>query len=245
MIELGWPVVTAVCVVVLVAGAVQSVTGFGFALVAVPLLTFLIGPAEAVVLAITVGLALAVGVAVRERGHVVRGDLVVLTGASFAGIPLGLLVLTRFDPRPLTVLVAVVLLVSTAAIWRGWALPTGPVARVVSGFTSGVLLTSTSFNGPPLVLFLQARDLPPRAVRATLSVCFLLQALVAVGLLLLAGAAGGTTLALSALALPALAAGWLLGDRAFARFEPATFRRGVLVMLGLTGVVALARVVVG
>lgn len=245
VIELSAGVIATVCTIVLVAGAVQAITGFGFALVAVPLLTFEIGPAPAVAVAITIGVALAAGVAVGERGHVAGADLAVLAGTGLLGIPLGLLVLTRVDAQPLTVVVAVVLLASTIAIWRGWTMPTGAVTRAATGFISGVLLTSTSFNGPPLVIFLQARELPARTVRATLAVCFLLQELVAVVLLLAVDAADATTVAVSALSLPALAIGWLIGNRAFARLDRAAFRRGVLIMLGLTAVVALVRAVVG
>lgn len=234
-----------VLVVLAVGGFVQAVTGFGFALFSVPLLSFVIGPTQAVLVAIVIGLAMAIGVVARERAHLAWRDLTVLVVAGLLGLPLGLWVLTVLEARALTVLVAVVLLGSTFAVWRGATVPSGPVSRAAAGFTSGALLVSTSFNGPPLVLYLHGRGLAPRTTRATLSACFLVQSAVAVAMVFGTGVATSQTAMLSLVGLPALAVGWLLGNRVFARMNPERFRRGVLAMLTLTGVVSLARAVLG
>jgi uncharacterized protein len=50
---------------------------------------------------------------------------------------------------------------------------------------------------------------------------------------------------LTAVGLPALVAGWWLGDAVFARLRPGRHRVLVVVALGLSSATALARAVVG
>ena len=81
------------------AAAAQATTGFGFALVGVPLLTLAADPQTAVVTITTVNLVLVAMIAIRVRAHIEWRSAAVITGTSLFGIPLGLYVLVR-NPQP-------------------------------------------------------------------------------------------------------------------------------------------------
>jgi uncharacterized protein len=227
------------------AAAVQAATGFGFALTAVPLLTLVLGPQPAVVTVLVVGLVLSAGVAVRERGHVRRRDAVIVGLAGLAGMPLGLLALTTATERTHTVVISLVLLGSIVLLGRGLRLPRGPRTEIGAGLLSGMLLTSTSMNGPPLVVAFQAQGFPPREMRATLATIFVVHGVVAVALVAVAGQVTAGVAAIAAAGIPAIVLGWLAGDRVFRRLDATAFRRVVIAMLTVTALVALSTAFLG
>ena len=87
-----------------------------------------------------------------------------------------------------------------------------------AGLAAGALTTSTSTNGPPMLLHLLGRGATPEQVRDTLTVCFV--GLAAIGALALFGT-GDPELpgrdAGRSVCVPAVLAGHLVGRRAFAR----------------------------
>lgn len=153
-----------VAAIVSVAACAQMVSGFGFALMAVPLMGLAIDLKTAVVISTICGTASNTYQAI-NAGHDRDPRLVrVLTTTSFLGMPLGFVLLDRIDVDFLRVVIGIVVLVALLAVLRsssGVALG-GRFLEVLAGFVSGVLATSTSTNGPPLVLLLRARGLSRR-----------------------------------------------------------------------------------
>ena len=229
------------------AGAtLQSAAGFGFSLVAAPLVFAAVGPEEAVGLLTLLGAEVSLLTLATEgrRPHPALRECAVLLAAAVPGVVVGIAVLRALDTVALQVAVSVGV-VATLAVRR---LTTGPLPRwagVPAGFAAGALTTSTTTSGPPLLVFLLGRPLTPARLRDTLPVCFL-------GLSLIAGLAlwaTGTTAAmpdaeLVAVLVPTAAAGHVLGRPLFARlansgrFEPVV--TGVLLASVLGGLAAAA-----
>ncbi|NBE93919.1 sulfite exporter TauE/SafE family protein, partial [Nonomuraea sp. K271] len=69
--------VAGVALIATLAAFAQALSGFGFALVAVPLVTLLTGPQTAVTVVTALGCVLALAMGVQERRHV-AGRTVVL-----------------------------------------------------------------------------------------------------------------------------------------------------------------------
>ena len=212
--------------VFLLAALAQSVTGFGSALVAVPILGLATGAADAVVAATVVSLVLTAGAWWRERHHVDRRLTRTLLLAGVAGLPLGLLVLTVVDEHVLGLLAAGVVVVAVPIL--ALTPRTRPRAGA-AGVLSGVLLAGSGMNGPPLVLAL--RYLEPRAFRATLQAVFCGQDAVAVLAFAALGLLTRDVAVVSAAGLVGLPAGWAVGDAAFRRLSPERLRHVVVVML--------------
>ena len=222
----------AAVAIFVVAALAQAVTGFGSALVAVPLLTVVTDPVTAIVVATSVSLVLTSGAAWRERRHVDVRPARALTVAGVLGMPVGLLVLQLLDESLLTGCIAVAMLVLIVLVVSGLHVPER--ALPVAGFASGALLTSTGMNGPPLVMALVGRE--PLRYRATLQAVFAGQDLVAVAAFALLGLVDREALLLTVAGTVGLPLGWRVGDVVFHWIPGSRLRQVVVGGLVLTGV---------
>jgi uncharacterized membrane protein YfcA len=222
------------------AAFVQSVSGFGFSLFIVPPLAMLIGPAQAVVVSNSLALFNNGYTMTTARGHIEWRLWLVLTVAAAAGMPFGLLIIRSVDAQVIRIGIAVVVLFSTLLIWRGFRIRTqSSLLDVTTGFVSGVLNTTTSMNGPPVVLYMQGKGMLPAPFRATIAAYFLASGLIAVGLFTLDGQVTGLTMARAGISIPGIIVGWLIGNRVFQRMGPERFRSVVIGVLLLSAVIAL------
>jgi uncharacterized membrane protein YfcA len=216
----------------LVGAAVQSATGFGFALVLSPALFAVMEPAEAVTVLLALGAAL--NLLVLVEGRDARWSLVPpLILPALPGLALGAVVLAALSREPLQVGVGVAVI--AAGLWQlRHRAAAARVPATVAGFLSGVLTTSISISGPPLVLWLEAQGLRPAEFRATLAAAFLALNLAGWAVL---GVAGDATAELGELLvlLGLVLAGHLLGTLAFRRLDHERFYRVVLVLVLITG----------
>jgi uncharacterized membrane protein YfcA len=201
----------------LFAALVQSVGGFGFALLAVPLAA--IGT-ELQTAVIVVGLGSLLNVVIlswRTRREIDRSLARRFNVPAVIGMPIGLAALTLVDQRPLKMALGIVIIVATVALLRG-AANVAPRAwlEVLAGFASGILSTATGTNGPPLVLASQMRGLAPDAFRATLSFTFAVSGTISMVMFVAAGLVARDEIVLTVAGVPVI----LLGQRAGLRLQP-------------------------
>jgi uncharacterized membrane protein YfcA len=217
---------------VMAGAALQSAVGFGFALVAAPLLYAAApSPEQAVGLMIVLGVEvnLLTLLAERRRPDPVWADVMAVVAWSLPGALAGVAVLRALDAVALQLLVTVGVLATLAANLRAERraragtipAPRGDTprwARPLAGVSSGALNTSTSTGGPPLVLLLMARGLRPQVVRDTLTTSFVGFAAVAIAALAVTGTSDAVPDAPWIAALvPLTAAGQLAGRPLFSR----------------------------
>src|SRR3954454_11067222 len=148
-------------IAVVAGAALQSATGFGFALVSAPLLFAATEPEQAVGLLILLGLivnGMTLGTEGRRPQPLVRDSTVIL-GFGLPGVFVGVLALRALSSTALQVAVTLgvfaTLAVRALARRRGAAAAAGAPrwAAPAAGFASGVLTTSTNTSGPPIVLY--------------------------------------------------------------------------------------------
>jgi uncharacterized membrane protein YfcA len=222
--------------------AVQSATGFGFALVLSPALFAVMDPVEAVTALLVLGLALNLLV-LFEGGrpeHVDWRALAPMLVAAVPGLAIGAVALTQLSKEVLQVAVGVAVIAAA-----GWQLqrrggPGGrthlpPVAAWGAGFASGALTTSISVSGPPIVLWLEARGVRPEEFRASLAASFLALNLSGGAILLAAEGSGALEAETVAPLLALVAVGYLLGALAFRRLDRERFFALVLALVVATG----------
>ena len=101
------------------AAAIQSTMGFGFALVAVPIIAVAEDPKVAVVAVTAIGVPMTLWNTIRWRADLQVRPMVLVVGASLVGMPVGALILARAPDRVLTFAIGIVVLVLTAWLWRG------------------------------------------------------------------------------------------------------------------------------
>jgi uncharacterized membrane protein YfcA len=234
-------------IAVAAGAALQSAVGFGFALVAAPLVFATFAPEEAVGLMVL--LALEVNLLTlateRRRPRPLWGDVLPVLAWALPGAVAGVAVLRALDAVALQLLVTAGVLVAVevhrrAARAAGVRTGVPRWARPATGLVSGALNTSTTTGGPPLVLLLMGRGVPPARVRDTLTATFIGFAGVTVAALALTGTEGAVPSASAAAVLvPLTAAGQLAGRPLFHRLARGRRYESVL------STVLLAAVAVG
>ena len=241
-LTLDVPHTTAIVVVVAIvalATFLQRLTGFGFALFSVPLMSLAISPTRAVVVASLCSFPNTIITAWQLRRFIDWPIAKRFALWSFVGMPFGLVILDAVPERPFRIFLGVVIAAATVAIGSGWRLrATRPSVDAAIGVISGVLATSTGTNGPPLVIGLHGRRLTPDVFRGTISAIF-----VASNASLVLFAARGkithVTIGLAALAFPTIPVMAYVGLRAARRMRDAHFERLVLALLLATAASAI------
>ncbi len=238
VVDAGQLIVVAVAI--FSAAFVQVISGFGFALLCMPIMTLAVPVEKAVVISTLVGM-----LSTSWQGWYLRRDadrVLVrrLTVWAFVGMPFGLLILNVVDDRSLRIALGVAVLIATLLLARRINLAhVGPTLDIGTGLLSGVLNTALSTNGPPLVFNLQARHLEPDRFRATLTAVFAFSNIGGITLFALDGKITGDGLRAAAIALPAWAVGQGLGWPVRKHFHGERFRRLVLALLFLAGTSAI------
>lgn len=212
---------------------VRGLTGFGMAILLVPILALALAPVDAVLLANF--LSLFIGLS--QIGRLVRGaekSAWTIIGLVALTTPAGLYLLSVTSPALARVVIAGIALSAFVAILiprRGardhHVATTGGV-----GLLSGLMTGYAGMPGPPVVPYYVGRDIPREVAKASMMLIFTCAS--AVGLA--SGTAFGVldwSLALLALVLfPSVLLGNWLGDRASGRIEDRTWRICVGLVLG-------------
>ena len=158
------------------AAACYAVTGFGFALVMTPLLAITWDVKSAVATSVVLSTVALLPLLVGARAHVPISRVTVLVIGSFAGIPLGVVILEALDADALQALVASTVIIAALLLYFRPTVAGGADSgsrQLGTGFVSGVVGGSTSMGGPPIVLYLIGREPDVAAFRATLLAFFL------------------------------------------------------------------------
>ncbi|MCJ7621598.1 MAG: sulfite exporter TauE/SafE family protein [Anaerolineae bacterium] len=223
--------------VIFVACLLQGILGFGSALVAVPLaLIFL--PKETVVSSIIMmGLSLNGFLSVRIKERISYRPVLILFFASLFGMPLGVWVLRAIPLEAMQVFVGCLVVLFTVLLqWGKLRLPQKGVLTWVAGFFSGLLNTSTSMSGPPVLILLAGQGLPKDQFRRTLVSFFFVSGMVAALMLVASGVMTLERVSYGLVAIPFAFLGGYVGDRLSSRLPERPFRVLALAVLFLAGV---------
>jgi uncharacterized membrane protein YfcA len=224
------------------AGCVSGLTGFGLALISVPLLLFVYDPTTVVALTAVLSVVINVAVVWDSWREAHTRLVLALLPPSFIGIAAGVAVLRIVDPLYIRLGVGVVVVLSTLLLLREVRIPGARTwwGPVVAGSASGALSTSTGLAAPPIVVLLASRDLPKHGFRSSSALYFLPMSLVGLVALVLWGLVDGGHLSLALAIVPAAFLGKLLGTALLTRISEKTFRYVSLVFTLLTGALGVA-----
>ena len=221
---------------------VRGLTGFGMAILLVPVLALALPPVEAVVL--TNALSLMIGateirtlVRDAEKTAWVIGALVVVT------TPLGLYALSLTGKDVARLVIALIALSAFAAILlprRGEGIP-GKLATGSVGVLSGLMTGYAGMPGPPVVPYYAGRVLPRPTIKASMQLIFTIAAAAGLASATWLGILRWELLAFALAMLPMIIAGNRLGARVSGRVSDPVWRGFVGLVLGGAAVAALMR----
>jgi uncharacterized membrane protein YfcA len=226
--------------VILVASILQTVTGFGFALVAAPLLTFALAPKEAVIVVIFIGILIKGFMVLKTWHEGAFARIFLVFAASVVGALPGAYVLHVVSDSVLKVVIGLTLVLVTLAMYANYTVTIRRhgLAKSLVGFSSGFLGAVTSFNGPPLILYLMNEGGDKTTIRADLARYFLLCNVATLIIAHFVGTVSTDRLPVyAAVSVPAILLGWWLGQKIFRRMDAALFRRIALAVISISGLV--------
>ena len=229
---------------VLALGAtVQSATGFGFNLLAAPLLVFLLPDTSAVVPALHVAwFPLGVALMLRNRREINPSRVVWWLVPAVPGTFLGVWMLTaaRTDATVLRRFIGAVTIVAAIllALKARHPLKRERLWMAGAGGLSGFLGGSTAMAGPPLLILGLNQGWSAHHFRADLLCYFLLLSILTISLYVWRELLTGTSLGYAAAGLPGLAAGFFIGTWLSRHVSGDRFRYVAIALLCIAGVLA-------
>lgn len=235
-----------VATIILFTSIVQSIAGFGFSLLAVPLMVLFVDLRQAVIVATLLGTVSNFGQAWQLRHFQNKPIARRFILASCLGAPFGFALFRYGNQSAMKVLLGVAVLFGVWMLARGRDMQNAHVSLDwIMGVLSGVLLLATSTNGPPIVFTLQARRLEPDAQRATLNLIFSVTAVFSVLVFALSGKINSDELYVALIATPIMLLGVSAGIVLRKHINAVAFGRMVLILLTLGGLSSIASALVG
>ena len=215
-----------------------GITGFGAALVTIPLATHLVPLKFALALFVIVDLAAAVSVGLENPRNAVRREWTRLVPMILAGTAAGVTLLVNL-PRAVGMLLLGIFVIGFAL----YTLRPRATQRIVSsgwawaaGFAGGITSTLFGAGGPPYAIYLSQRGLTKEQFRATLGLATLTSISVRLVAFVLTGLLLDAKVWLTALAaVPGCLLGIWIARRIFARISREALMRAVAVLLLASG----------
>jgi uncharacterized membrane protein YfcA len=233
--------------VIFFGGFTQGFTGFGSALVMLPLLTMLTGVKTVVPLVILLGIVINFILFFQVRRHLQWRRVRFLLLACVPGIFCGVFILNTMATGFLELVIGSVLV--AFPLWlmvrrapsrelpAWWAWPVG--------FLSGVLGGSVSAGGPPVIIYTALQPWGKFPIKSTLVGFFLATSMAAGVVQAGSGLMTVEVLTLFASGIPALVAGVTAGSCLFGRIDSDAYRKNLNVLLILLGVVMVVKAALG
>lgn len=241
-VALLWLVTT-----VLLASVVRALTGWAFSIIAVPMLSLVFPPNQAVVLNILLALAATLKNVPAMRGQISRRVFLPLLFSGLVGTPVGYWLHTVIGDAGLRLVMGLLVLALSAAMLL---IPPRPQtltlpALALAGLASGVLGGAVGIAGPPVVVLFMLTATNMGQARATLALGLLTVCLMATCAYLFGGHITSPVLLLFALALPVVLLGDTLGNRLFTRYGGQAARRVSVVLTCGLGILSITRALLG
>ncbi|SFM33492.1 sulfite exporter TauE/SafE family protein [Pelosinus propionicus] len=230
-------------VIILVASFMQSLTGFGLAVIAAPLLIIIYDPKEVVLILQILSLAISVVFSVILRKNVDWKFVLILSLGSLLGQPMGLVIYHFVPSNMLKIFISLLILffllvkqISCKSIQETQG------KSFIVGLISGILNTSTALPGPPLILYLTLSNREKTSMRATSIVYFAFLNLTAIIGFIISQKDLSTAVSHTVTMLPAAIVGLILGNLLFPYLSQNLFQKIIFIMMAFSSVYTICSI---
>ena len=231
----GWLAIAAT-----LAGFVRGFSGFGSAMIIMPVASSILSPVEAVTFLVAVEILGPLPTMPRAWRDGQPKDIALMIGGAILALPLGLWLLTQLSPDVFNWAISIIVILLLLLIIAGWRFRgtfTRPL-KLATGGVSGFMTGFSGIPGPPVIMLYMASALPIHAIRANITMHLLAVDIILFPLLAIMGLLAWEVLLLGLLAgAPYLFAN-MLGARLFDPGAERLFRRvayGVIIIAALLG----------
>jgi uncharacterized protein len=216
----------AICAIAFISGTARGFSGFGSALIFMPLASSMAAPRLVAALLLMIDFVAALPLAPNAWKHADRKATAVIVLGALIGVPLGTYFLSRLDPITTRWIISGFVFALLLLLLSGWRYRGKDHAALsigiggLSGFCSGLAQT----GGPPIVGYWLGRPLPPLTARANILLFFAASDFFSVVSYALTGLITADAIKFSFLIGPVYAVGVLIGAMLFGRASEALFR---------------------
>ncbi|VEP16365.1 putative membrane transporter protein [Hyella patelloides LEGE 07179] len=227
----------AVSSIILLAALAQSITGFGFSIVAMSFLPGVVGLQTSVPLVTLFNIIGNIVLWYYHRRDFSLKTVGQLTIAALVTTPMGILLLDLI-PEAIALKGLGILIISYVIYdWFNLSLPKlqSSLWAYAFGGASGVLNGAYTINGPPLIVYANCRRWTPQEFKGNLTALFFFSSLVAA---IAHGIQGNITISVwkfTVYSIPIYVVGLCLGMVLSKKIEPLVFRRITLALLLVAG----------
>jgi uncharacterized membrane protein YfcA len=225
----------------LVAGLARGFSGFGAALIFVPLGSVVLGPTMAAPLLLAVDYVTSMGLIPRAVRLADRPSVLMTLIGALVGIPLGVYLLASYDPLLIRWAIVALVAMMLVLLISGWRYPGRPssTAAVMVGGVAGVLTGVSQMSGPPLVAFWLSGTTTVNVVRANIIFFYAFATLVSAASYYWWGLLSFDIVRYALILAVPYGFGLWLGARMFGMASELTFRRVCYVMIAAAGIVSV------
>jgi uncharacterized membrane protein YfcA len=233
-------VVIGICGIALLSGTARGFSGFGSALIFMPLASSLAAPRLVAALLLVIDFVAAAPLIPNAWQHADRKATAVMVAGALVGVPIGTYCLSRLDPVTTRWIISGFVFALLMLLLSGWRYRGKDYAGLsigiggLSGFCSGLAQT----GGPPIVGYWLGRPVASTVARANILLFFGASDFFSVVSYAFTGLITSDALRFSCLVGPVYAVGVWLGSKLFGRANEALFR-------GICYVLIAAAVIIG
>jgi uncharacterized membrane protein YfcA len=216
----------------------QTVTGFGLALVSMPLLILILPIQVAAPLVALIGGLAETLLLLKYRAAFNFRAVSVLIVSSIIGIPVGVYVLGQVDEGIVTAVLGIILITYALYALFGFNPPelAHRIWAPIFGFLAGILGGAYNTSGPPVIVYGSCRRWPPAEFKSNLQGFFLVISIAVIVTHFLSGNITQIVWYNFFIALPATLLALFLGFRLDKYIDPLRFRKIVLIALIFLGI---------
>jgi uncharacterized membrane protein YfcA len=224
-----------------VAAVARGFSGFGSALIFIPLASTAIRPQAAAPLLLIIDGVAAAALIPNAWRLADKRDVGTMSIGGLAGVPLGAWVLIKSDPlviRWAIALFGTLLLGLLISGWRFRGTPTTAITVGVGG-VAGLLSGAAQVGGPPIVAYWLSGSLSAETVRANIVLYFAISTVVSVMAYLAGGLLTTSVVGLALITGPIYGLGLFIGSRVFGFASEVTFRRTCFALIAFAIMLSL------
>jgi uncharacterized membrane protein YfcA len=231
----------AICTVAFISGTARGFSGFGSALIFMPLASSLAAPRLVAALLLIIDFIAALPLVPNAWKHADRRATAVMVSGALVGVPIGTWLLSRLDPVTTRWIIpgfvfALLLLLASGWRYRGKDRPAISAGiGGLSGFCSGLAQT----GGPPIVGYWLGRPIPSLIARANIVLFFAASDFFSVVSYASTGLITADAIRFSCLVGPVYAVGVWFGASLFGRASEEVFRAICYILIAAAVVIGL------
>lgn len=241
MFDLTFITILTTIVIILIASMLKGITGFGFALLSFPLLSFIfpismLVPAFAIFNFFTSAYIL-FGLKEKAKWYYIVPMIV----ASLGGIPLGIYALEYMNEDTLKLIAGIIIIIFSLKLLKGVELARRNIKMPVffAGFLSGILSSSISLDGPPLVIAMSRKGYNKEIFRGIFSWFSVFSSLFASVAFYMKGFLTPDAIKFAVFAMPLLILGSGWGAKLAKKIHQEQFRKLVIYVNVFTGLLII------